>query len=193
MKLFLIRHGQTTGDIENRYGGDYDDHLTELGREQASKLAKVLQNQGIQKIFVSPRIRALETAQILEQKIKVTSEIIGDFRERNYCGVITGMTKDEVKLKYPLEAEKVRDYHREATGGEPYAQFTGRVSRALYSLAAQPYDIIALVTHGGPIRMIFRELLKKGEIDLDDCGYCVLEINGGNTNLLETHGITLKK
>jgi len=42
MKLFLIRHGQTTGDLEDRYGGTYDDHLTELGHEQLQATAEKL-------------------------------------------------------------------------------------------------------------------------------------------------------
>lgn len=45
MKIFLCRHGQTTGDIEDRYGGDYDDHLTDLGKTQAEELANKLQGK----------------------------------------------------------------------------------------------------------------------------------------------------
>ena len=41
MKIFLIRHGETTGDIENRYGGSYDDHLTQRGRAQLEETAPV--------------------------------------------------------------------------------------------------------------------------------------------------------
>jgi broad specificity phosphatase PhoE len=35
MNLFFIRHGETTGDVEGRYGGDYDDRLTEKGSRAA--------------------------------------------------------------------------------------------------------------------------------------------------------------
>jgi len=63
MKIYLIRHGETTGDIEERFGGDYDDHLTQKGKAQAQNLAEQLQNKGIEKIFVSPKIRARETAE----------------------------------------------------------------------------------------------------------------------------------
>ena len=34
MLIYLARHGETTGDVEDRYGGDYDDHLTEKGTER---------------------------------------------------------------------------------------------------------------------------------------------------------------
>jgi broad specificity phosphatase PhoE len=35
MIIYLIRHGESTSDIDNLYGGDYDDHLTENGKAQA--------------------------------------------------------------------------------------------------------------------------------------------------------------
>jgi broad specificity phosphatase PhoE len=48
MKIYIIRHGETTSDIENRYGGDYDDHLTEKGVNQAKDLSAKLADCGIQ-------------------------------------------------------------------------------------------------------------------------------------------------
>lgn len=43
MNIYLIRHGQTTGDIENRYGGSYDDELSSEGEIQAHKLEQFLE------------------------------------------------------------------------------------------------------------------------------------------------------
>ena len=54
MKIFLIRHGESTGDIEDRYGGDYDDSLTEKGFVQAGNLAEQLANEGIELLMHSP-------------------------------------------------------------------------------------------------------------------------------------------
>jgi len=51
MKIFLIRHGETTGDIENRYGGSYDDHLTEMGRASFAGLQKVLGIKALKLFF----------------------------------------------------------------------------------------------------------------------------------------------
>ena len=51
MKIFLIRHGETTSDVEDRYGGDYDDHLTEKGEQQSEELAEILKDKNIQVIF----------------------------------------------------------------------------------------------------------------------------------------------
>ena len=39
MKIFIVRHGETTGDLEDRYGGDYEDHLTLHGKEESKEAA----------------------------------------------------------------------------------------------------------------------------------------------------------
>ncbi len=97
MKIYLIRHGQTTGDIEDRFGGDYDDHLTEIGLKQAEELAEKINNQGIKKIYYSPRIRAVETANKVNQITGIPIEKIDDLRERNAYGILTGKLKSEAK------------------------------------------------------------------------------------------------
>src|SRR6056297_1925659 len=61
MKILLIRHGETTGDLEDRYGGSYDDHLTDKGREQLAHTATQVADKGIEIIFHSPLIRARES------------------------------------------------------------------------------------------------------------------------------------
>ena len=107
MKIYLIRHGQTTGDVENRYGGDYDDSLTELGVKQSEEVAEKLRNKGIKKIYCSTRKRARETAEILCKKINAQLNFVGDLRERNNYGIVTGMIKEEAKKKHPKEVEKL--------------------------------------------------------------------------------------
>ena len=87
MKIYLVRHGETTADVEDRYGGDYDDHLTEKGTKQAKDLAKVLSGKGIELIYHSPKIRAVETAQIVAAELKVPLFVMENFRERNNFGV----------------------------------------------------------------------------------------------------------
>ena len=52
MKIYLIRYGQTTGDVEDRYGGAYDDELSDKGKIQAEELANKIDNSGIQILFV---------------------------------------------------------------------------------------------------------------------------------------------
>src|SRR3989338_7467388 len=128
MKIYLIRHVESTGDIEDRFGGDYDDHLTKKGKAQAGELAKQLQDQKIEIIFVSPRIRARETAEEIKKVLNVPIKVVEDLRERNNYGVLTGLTKIEAKEKYPVDFEKIyknKTYHTDS-GSESYEEIKKR-------------------------------------------------------------------
>lgn len=67
MKIYLIRHGESTGDIEKRYGGSYDDHLTEKGRQQIQETTEKLLGKNIEFIFSSTLVRAKEAAKIIQE------------------------------------------------------------------------------------------------------------------------------
>jgi len=176
MKIYLIRHGESTSDVENRYGGDYDDYLTENGKAQARKLADELAGKGIEIIFLSPRHRAKETAQILKEKLKCELKFVDDIRERNNYGILTGMKKSEAKEKYPDQVELLKSTYNTVKDGESYEHFKGRIISSFNKIISSKYKTIAIVTHGGPIRCIFREILRLGEIkELKDCHVFELE------------------
>jgi len=193
MKIYLIRHGQTTGDIENRYGGDYDDKLTDEGEIQAHKLADKMANSKIQVILCSPLIRAQQTAKILNSKLHCEIKTIEHLKERNQNGVLTGMIREEAKLKYPELAEQVNDYRNQIQGAESYEDFVARIKKAFMEISTTTnYSTIGIVTHGGPIRVIFREILKDREIDIADCAYAVLNFDGQTLTLESRDGIEYK-
>jgi len=192
MIIYIARHGQTTGDIEHRYGGDYDDHLTELGEQQSSKLAKNLTNKGIEQIFASPLARAQETADFVAKELGLQVATIEGFKEQNRYGVLTGVTKDEAKEKYPEEVEKLKDVHAQVQDAEAFTDFQQRIDSALEQASTASFGKIAIVAHGGPIRHIFRELLASGEVDVDDCAYFSIEANEGTYKLIDSEGIAIK-
>ena len=193
MVIYFIRHGQTTGDVEDRYGGDYDDHLTKLGQQQSAELVTILADKNIQKFFASPRIRAQETAAIISKKLGIPFQTFDEFRERNGYGVLTGMTKQEAAQKYPDQVKLLQDVRNTVEGAEEYGDFQRRIITALDILRNVQAETVAIVTHGGPLRLLFRDVLNKGEIEVDDCAYVVLETDeASGYKLLETRGIKLK-
>ena len=191
MNIFLVRHGQTTGDVKNRYGGDYDDHLTELGKQQSAGVAKKLASTGIEIIYSSPKIRAQETAQIIKEALPKPLVIRPDFRERNRYGVLTGLTKSEAAQKFPEQVALLADEHATLEQGEDYESFGRRIEKALKEVAAGKYQTVAVITHGGPIRYIFREILKQGEIEIGDCAYAKIESKNGAYTLRDLDGISI--
>lgn len=189
MHVFLLRHGESTSDIEDRYGGDYDDHLTPKGLAEAKELAEKLADKGIEVIYNSPRIRAKETADVLRNVLRCKTEINSDLRERNAYGILTGMVKAEAKEKYPEMAEAVKFYGNTIEGAESYENFTERVKRVFEELASAQHKTIAILTHGGPIRCFFREVVKLGELkSLGDCASFELEKSPSGYKIIKIDG-----
>lgn len=191
MKIYVIRHGQTTSDVEDRYGGDYDDHLTPLGEKQAKELAEKIENFGIEMLFVSPRIRAQETAKILQAELGVEMRTLPDLRERNQNGILTGMKRSEAKVKHPELVELLKDRFNTIEGAEDYEYFRSRVIKAFTEVANSGYEIVAIVTHGGPIRRIFGEVLEKeAKWEIADCGWFEIDYADGKATLIRSDGVT---
>lgn len=191
-RIYLIRHGQTTGDVEDRYGGDYDDHLTEEGQKQAQVLAGELFDKGIEMIFSSPRIRAQETSWILRDCLNCDIKVIDGLRERNTYGVLTGMVKAEAKERYPEQVERLKSYLNTLEGGEAYTDFKQRIVKAFLSVVGSEKGTIAVVTHGGPFRCLFREFFQWGELkELGDGAVAEIVKEADNFKLLNLAGAAL--
>ncbi len=192
MKIFFIRHGETTGDVENRYGGTYDDHITEKGRTQSQHLAEALRDKGIKIIYSSSLIRAKETSQILAKTIGCEVKTIPELQERNQYGLLSGMTQKEALQKHPKEIEMLKDRLNTIEGAESYNDFSRRISEAFKLLTENSeYDSIAIISHGGPLRVLFRDILKWGELkDIGDCDFVELEKKGDAFAWIHSGGFT---
>lgn len=155
MKILLIRHGETTGDVEDRYGGSYDDPLTEKGRGQLHETAQRLVGIKVDKLYSSTLIRARESANIINDVLKTEIEPLDGLRERNY-GVLGGLTKQEALERYPEAVELHKDSANTDPNGEPQTSFTERVVKTFKSILDQKHDAVAIVSHGGPIKVMLR-------------------------------------
>lgn len=159
MKILLIRHGETEGDVENKYGGSYDDHLTERGRAQLQETAQRLVGTQVGKLYSSTLARARESAEIINTVLVTEIEFLDGLRERDY-GVLGGLTKEEALQKYPEAVALHKDPANTDPGGESQARFTERVLNAFESILGQRHDSVAIVSHGGPIKIILKHLNK---------------------------------
>ncbi|AMN79742.1 MULTISPECIES: histidine phosphatase family protein [Pseudomonas] len=155
MNLYVVRHGETWANAEHRYLGALDPELTERGREQAASLSKKLPS-GIEVLIVSPRVRAQQTAQILNGELNLELLTMGEFRERD-VGVFEGLTQAEAKAMHPqLWAQNItRQWAVGPTGGESIADVVARVHQGLVELAAlYPERVVLLVAHGFVAKVI---------------------------------------
>ncbi len=159
--LYLVRHGQSAGNAEGRFGGHGPTPLSELGREQAEKAAHVLAKEGVRAIYSSDLLRAIQTAEPLAVLLNLPIHKSPAFRER-HVGVLEGLTFDESKEKFPSDYYALinRDINHVITGGESYRQLLRRTTAELRDiLGRHQRSRIAIFSHTGAICFTMLHLL----------------------------------
>ena len=111
--LILVRHGQSTWNLEKKFTGWVDVDLTENGKLEAKKSGELIKskNINIDIYYSSFQLRAKNTLKLIKEILqsKTISKEAWQLNERHY-GVLTGLNKDEMKLK--LGEEKVHQFRR---------------------------------------------------------------------------------
>lgn len=159
-RIILIRHGQTRANLEKRYIGTTESPLTSYGKYQANSLKKRIAAKTIDKVFVSSSKRALDFSKIVfgNRQRKVLTAL----REMNF-GIFEGLTHSQILKKHPQIYDKwFKNPQRfNIPEAESFIDFRMRIFKALKEIVAGNCGkTIAIVTHGGPIRMILGKVLK---------------------------------
>ena len=111
--LILVRHGQSTWNLENKFTGWVDVDLTENGKSEAKKAGQLIKNEkiNIDLYYSSFQLRAKNTLKIIKNELQDNKNFksFWELNERHY-GALTGLNKDEMKIK--LGEEKVHQFRR---------------------------------------------------------------------------------
>ncbi len=99
-RLFLLRHGETQANLEQRYQGQGESHLSELGIEESEALSDFLAKEDFSAIYSSTLSRSYETAKIIAKPHGLDVTKISGLIERDY-GIWEDMKFDEIRRKYP--------------------------------------------------------------------------------------------
>jgi probable phosphoglycerate mutase len=131
-RIFLVRHGQTEWNAQNRLQGHKNSPLTHEGKQQALMIRQALRKTLLYRAYVSPLQRALQTLNIIVNGRNV--EVIQAEGLKEIClGVWEGQTKEQTKKTHP---EQYADfwYRQERfalQGAETFQQLQVRVVREL--------------------------------------------------------------
>ena len=151
--LHFIRHGETDWNAASRVQGMTDVPLSERGREQAEELATRLAGWPIGAVYSSDLQRALDTARPLADRLGLELVVDPILRERNF-GAFEGLLDSEVEAQVDDSATFWRDPDTRPDGGESRREVWNRIVGFLDALLEDPpADEIAIVSHGGPIRL----------------------------------------
>lgn len=160
MRLLVIRHGESEGDILNVHEGRADFHLTETGHSQAQAMAEYVKaHYKVDKIYASTLNRARQTAEHLAVELGLPiqeEELLKEFDN----GLLAGLSWEEADEKYP----KVKNLpvHESVYEQETRLHFRYRAEYILSKIISENTDesTIAIVSHGGMILQLYRAFLK---------------------------------
>lgn len=166
--LYLIRHGETYYNLEDRIGGDSD--LTRKGLAQARALADYFKKRRIPLIFTSQKKRTQQTATpIKEVQEDCTIIPLAEFNEIN-SGICECMSYEEIRTQMPhVYTERKKDkYNYVYPEGEGYVTMQERINRgikkALY--LSNPRDNIMIIGHRAVNRMILSHFMFRRDEDV---------------------------
>lgn len=158
MILYLTRHGETELNALGRYCGSTDVPLNDAGMAQGSELALRLRGVKFEAVISSPMLRAKQTADIICETLNIQYIVNGQFVERN-MGVYEGLTKDEIKERYPdlWNRQCTSEPDDAPDGGETLREACNRVNAGMNWLINEfRSKTVLLICHGFTARAVHR-------------------------------------
>ena len=161
-KLILIRHGQTAWTGQRKYQGSSDTALSEAGIRKMRRLAKEFRKFRTDVLYVSSLERAIQSAQILAKGTRLNPRVDSRLCEMDF-GEWEGKTaekllrlKDKAFLSWTQKQKWLTP-----PGGESFFSFRRRVRTFFMDcLKKHPNKTVAVVSHGGVIRLLILEALR---------------------------------
>jgi broad specificity phosphatase PhoE len=154
--LYLVRHGTTTMNVENRYRGRRDIPLDAQGYQDAVDAARLLSNRNISAVYTGPLRRTIATAQIIADEARVPDiRILHGLINLDY-GAWEGLTSGEAEMYDPQAFARYRLHPSEAVcpNGERLSDAQRRVMEAIDLIANRHRgENIVAVTHAVIIRL----------------------------------------
>jgi len=153
--LYLVRHGQTLWNTEARFQGQFDSPLTDLGRDQATRVGRALASEidtssGPIRSYVSPLGRTRATAALIGQSLPMSITEDPRLMEVDF-GQWEGLTREDILSRFGTDPQlRPIDWQFQAPGGETLDTVLDRI-RAWRSEASLP---ALVVTHGIISRLV---------------------------------------
>lgn len=189
MRLYLIRHGQTPWNRDNRIQGQSDLPLSPLGEQQAQRVGEWFATRHLNGIVTSALQRSRQTATAIANGNGhgVAPVVVPELGEM-HLGDWEGLTPQEVDQRFANAYQQWRTKPSSVVipGAEPVDAFRGRVRTALDQLVAGCRDgEYAVVSHGGVIASVLADFLDADydqvirRVRLDNAGVTALEFGKG--------------
>ncbi len=178
MRIYFVRHGESQANLLHEISNRGTKHgLTSRGRAQAICLAQRLQRHPVARIYSSPLLRAVQTSEILADRLGVGCKVTDALREYD-CGILEGRADDEAwRLWQELfDAWVVRRcWEERIEGGESLNDIRARFEPFIQDLVDQYRETetaVVCVSHGGVYSMMLPLVLRNVDTGLIlHCGF----------------------
>jgi broad specificity phosphatase PhoE len=162
--IYLIRHGQTTLNVDERFRGRLDVPLNDQGREDARCQGRDLADVGLSAVYAAPLSRTRETARLIAAQLPYPAGVFDHplLLNLNY-GKWEGLSKEEASDRDPEEWQRYQQTPFQAVcpEGESLMMATKRIMDALVAIAlVHPGERVAAVTHGIMVRLAIAAVLR---------------------------------
>jgi broad specificity phosphatase PhoE len=155
MPIYLARHGETP--LSGTFCGSSNPALTRRGRAQARAAGRILSRFPIDRCYASPLLRARQTAQLIQRRLKIPVVTGIALRELRF-GAWEGLRFGEIEKKWPALAKRwtIDPIKVRIPRAESFAALRRRIKRFLASIHQEN---VLIVAHGGSLSAIILELL----------------------------------
>ncbi len=160
--IYLLRHGQTVGNIEGRFCGHSETELMDLGIAQARAAGQRLRDVPFDAVYASDLSRAARTAQYaLEGREDLEVVLEPAFREMHYGEWEARIGREIGKESPQLLTDFFRCVVQRAPGGESIQEVRDRTAGALRRVVEKhDSETVLIVSHGNAIGAMVAELLR---------------------------------
>ncbi len=157
MLLLLVRHAESTWNVERRWAGQSDPPLSRDGRRSCERLVAVLASAKLSAVASSDLTRARQTAGLLADGLGLDQALVEPRLGERAAPLWSGRTAVEIERRYPGRLEGWRSgLCCELPGAEPWAGFSARVEAGVMAVVQRfaSGSRILVVTHAGCLRTI---------------------------------------
>jgi len=161
--LTLVRHGQTSANLDGVWHGSSDTPLTDHGAEQALRVASFLGEHSADatEVYASPLVRARHTAAPIAARLGLSPQIDENLREYD-IGSWEGKSFQELQEVHGLWGHIAKNPDFAPHGGESPRQVVARMTSCLLELHTRHAGKrVIVVTHGGALSLALGSLLGK--------------------------------
>jgi broad specificity phosphatase PhoE len=155
--VYLVRHGTTTMNVQNRYRGRRDVPLDAQGYQDAVDAARVLSDKGLTAVYTGPLRRTIATAQIIADEARVPDlRILHGLINLDY-GAWEGLTSAEAEMFDPEGYARYRTRPLETVcpNGERLSDAQLRMHDAIELISGRHRgEKVAAVSHAVMIRLL---------------------------------------